>query len=890
MRKIFLITGLLAAFAALAQNPATVFTIPNKVINVPCGTNCTSINVSVPHIKQTTNYVITNPAYRPYAYTTPTGTELTEVYDDDTWSEKIQFPFAFSFCFFGINYPTVLVGSNASVTFDSTLAGEFNEWEILEPLPNTGQEPASIFGPLHDIDPTPDNNPIPTTRKIEWRVEGTAPKRRFIASYNNVALFDEDCNSMYGTHQIVLYENTGVIEVYIKDKPYCAAWNDGLAILGIQNKDRNMAVTAPGKNATVWGTNNMDSCFRFIPSGGAPMFKRAQLLVNNVVVATNTTDTSTTAPGVLNLNFPNVCPSADSTAYVVRVYYGSCSNPALETSFTDTVFVKKSTLNATVAKTDATCTTPGSITVTATGGTPPIQYSIDGGATYQSSNVFNNVAPGTYSVWTKETGICTITQSVTIGVTGSITVNAGIDTTICPGASFTRTAIGTATSYSWSPTTGVSNPAIAGPVFSPAVNTTYTVTATQGYCTAQDNFIVTIAPAPTVNAGPDATICAGRSFTPSVTGTATSYSWSPVTGVSNPAIMNPVLSPAATTTYIVTGTLGACTAQDNLVITVAPNPVVNAGPNATICAGGSITPAVTGTATSYSWSPATGVSNPAIMNPVLNPSATTTYIVTGTLGSCTAQDDIVITVAPNPVVNAGPDGTICAGASFTPTVTGTATSYSWAPTAGVGNTTSQNPTLSPLVTTTYTLTGTLGSCTAQDNVTVTVVQGAVANAGPDASILSGQTYQIPASGSAGTYLWTPATGLSSATVLQPAATPAVTTTYLLTVTTPQGCTASDDITITVVPYCIKPMEAFTPNGDGINDNWLITNGTCLKSAKAQVYNRLGAKVFESKDYRNDWQGTYNGKPLPDGTYYYVITYVLLNGKTEYLKGNVTILR
>jgi hypothetical protein len=105
-------------------------------------------------------------------------------------------------------------------------------------------------------------------------------------------------------------------------------------------------------------------------------------------------------------------------------------------------------------------------------------------------------------------------------------------------------------------------------------------------------------------------------------------------------------------------------------------------------------------------------------------------------------------------------------------------------------------------------------------------------------------------------LWTPSTGLSSATVLAPTASPATTTTYALVVTTPLGCTATDNVLITVVPYCIKPMEAFTPNGDGINDLWLITNGNCLSNAKAQVFNRYGNKVFESSDYKNSWDGTY----------------------------------
>ena len=118
----------LFAFAILnlsvfAQSPATVFTIPNRNILLPCGTGCTPISFSVPHIKQTNNYVITNPAYLPFAYTTPGGTTVTSVYNDDTWSQKIPFPFAFSFCFFGVNYPTLIMGSNSAISFDTTNPG-----------------------------------------------------------------------------------------------------------------------------------------------------------------------------------------------------------------------------------------------------------------------------------------------------------------------------------------------------------------------------------------------------------------------------------------------------------------------------------------------------------------------------------------------------------------------------------------------------------------------------------------------------------------------------------------------------------------------------------------------------------------------------------------------
>ncbi len=122
-------------------------------------------------------------------------------------------------------------------------------------------------------------------------MEGTAPKRRFIASYNDMPYFGSSCTAPRATHQMVLYEGTGVVEVYIKDKPFCTGWNSGLTILGMQDQTRTQAVAATGKNATVWGSAAMDSCFRFTPSGGVSKLKSAQLVVDGVVVAN--ADTST---------------------------------------------------------------------------------------------------------------------------------------------------------------------------------------------------------------------------------------------------------------------------------------------------------------------------------------------------------------------------------------------------------------------------------------------------------------------------------------------------------------------------------------------------------------------------------------------------------------------
>lgn len=737
MRKkligLLLMTTVLGAFA---QNPATTFTIPNRTILLPCGTSCTPISVQVPHIKQTNSYVATTPAYQPFAYAAAAGTVVSSIYVDDTWSQAITLPFPF--CFYGNSFSSLLMGSNSAITFDISRAGQGSGYSISSTsgaIPNTVYAPNMIFGPYHDIDPSL----FSANKKIEWRIEGTAPTRRFIASYNDIPYFGSSCTVPRATHQMVLYEATGIVEVYIQDKPVCTGWNGGNAILGMQDATRSQAITPAGRNASQWGTTAMNEAHRFIPSGGTSRFKSARLLVNGVPV--NTADTSTLSPGVLNLNFPNVCPTADSTAYVVQVTFGDCNNPSLDVSFTDTVFVKRTGPGISVAKTDPVCAANGTITVTAQGGTAPLQYSINGGTTWQSSNVFTGLSGGTYSVVVRDASNCrSSVQTITLAVSNTLAQSVA--------------------------TTGAN-------------------------CTTTGSIVVTASG-----------------------GANTTYEYSINGG----------------TTWQSSNTFAGLGGGTYTVVTRNPG----------------------------------------------TPCTTTTTVTIPFTNTLTAD----------PV-----NGTsICFGASFTPSVTSNATDYSWTPTNGVSNPSIAMPVFSPSVTTTYTLLARLGTCSTQRTITITIFPGATANAGPDATIIAGDVYAMQASGSAGTYLWTPSTALSNPALLNPNANPSVTTTYALRVTTTQGCVANDDMTLTVIPYCIKPMNAFTPNGDGINDRWLITNGNCLANAQVQVFNRYGAKVFEDKNYRNTWDGTYNGNPLPDGTYYYVITFRLINNKVENRTGNVTILR
>ena len=87
------------------------------------------------------------------------------------------------------------------------------------------------------------------------------------------------------------------------------------------------------------------------------------------------------------------------------------------------------------------------------------------------------------------------------------------------------------------------------------------------------------------------------------------------------------------------------------------------------------------------------------------------------------------------------------------------------------------------------------------------------------------------------------------------------------------------------------MDAFTPNGDGMNDQWLVTQGSaCTTRARVKVYNRYGSEMYSNDNYQNNWNGTYKGKAIADGTYYYFVEFTLIGGRTIIVKGDVTILR
>jgi len=317
-----------------------------------------------------------------------------------------------------------------------------------------------------------------------------------------------------------------------------------------------------------------------------------------------------------------------------------------------------------------------------------------------------------------------------------------------------------------------------------------------------------------------------------------------------------------------------------LTLTVNSTPSATASSNGPQCAGGTLQ--LTASAgTNYAWTGPNGFTSaeqsPAIDN--LTTAAAGEYTVVVTTGNCTATATTTVSVYAIPVASAGTGVTICAGDNTTLNASG-GTSYSWSPATGLSDANIADPVANPTDTTTYTVTVSNSSaCTATASVTVNVLQKPVANAGPDKEITQGQSVTLNGSvkGTAVTYYWTPNEYLSSDTVLNPVATPPADITYTLHVNSTAGCGGEATSVVFVRVYkSITIPNTFTPNGDGVNDTWNITALDTYANATTQVFDRYGSLVFNSIGYLKPWDGTWNNKQVPNGTYYYRID--LKNGK------------
>ena len=450
----------------------------------------------------------------------------------------------------------------------------------------------------------------------------------------------------------------------------------------------------------------------------------------------------------------SVKPNSTTTYKITATDTKGCSN-------TDDIIVIVNNVPTANAGADKTILKGASTNLTATGGGTYLW------STSQTASTItvNPTITTTYKVTVTSNG-CSATDAVVVTVL-NLTTNAGTNQTICIGQSVTLTATG-ADTYKWS-----TNATTATITVSPTLTTTYKVTGTKSGATATDDVVVYVNTLPTVNLGTDKSICKGDITSLSISGSF-SVIWS-----TNDTSKTISIKPNATTTYKITATdTKGCSNTDDIIVTVNNVPTANAGADKTILKGASTNLTATGGGT-YLWSTSQTASTITV-----NPTITTTYKVTVTSNGCSATDAVVVTVL-NLTTNAGTDQTICIGQTATLTATG-ADTYKWST-----NATTATITVSPTLTTTYKVTGTKSGATATDDVVVYVNPLPIVNIGTDKSICKGdvQVLNVDNSFSA---KWN--SGQITNTI---SVKPSITTSYSVTVTDNNGCTATDGINIIV---------------------------------------------------------------------------------------------
>lgn len=375
------------------------------------------------------------------------------------------------------------------------------------------------------------------------------------------------------------------------------------------------------------------------------------------------------------------------------------------------------------------------------------------------------------------------------------------------------------------------------------------------------------------------------------------FSWSPSVGLSNPNVADPLVNPVVTTTYEVKLDQNGCINFDTVQVRVVNFVSLQAMPDTVICLTDSLRLGAITNGLQFSWSPGGSMNDPTLLRPTVKPAGTTLYQLTSTIGNCSTTDDVLVTTVPYPSVNAGADTVVCFGISTQLQASIDASTFIWSPVNTLANAHTLSPIASPRNTTMYTLTVTDDKgCpkAVRDTVIVTVLPRMRAYAGNDTSVVVGQPVQLKAVGGVG-YQWSPSTSLSDPDIGDPVGIydgSFDSIRYKILVFNEEGCVDSAFKTIRIFrtdPRIFVP-NAFTPNGDGLNDVIKPIAAGIERIEYFHVFNRWGQMVFSTTTNGQGWDGKINGKVQGTEVFVWVVKATDYKGAVFFAKGTVTLIR
>jgi len=545
----------------------------------------------------------------------------------------------------------------------------------------------------------------------------------------------------------------------------------------------------------------------------------------------------------------------------------------------------------------ANCSSPdGSIAVTAVDGTAPYQYSIDG-VNYHSSGQFTGLIAGNYTVFVKDANNLVSSKLVIVPLS-CLTINASATSSTCGNAngSISIQSSGGAPPYTYS-LDGVNFQTSS--VFSNLTAGTYTVTVKDA-ANGTGTFPVTLSNIAgpgslSLNSTPKGCRGATGSITAAALGGTAPLQYSLNGGAYQTSA---TFSNLTAGSYQVTvKDANGCVNTSAVNVQLTNDLVVNAGNDITICEGDKTVLMGNSNASTFSWSPSVGLSNPGALQSDASPVVTTAYVLTATQGGCTRKDTVTVAVNKAPTATTAGDTTICFGTDLLLSGNGGLT-FVWSPANYLDNPSLQSPVFTPPSKGAYTYTlhvkDALG-CTSLNKAVsnVSVIEPRV-DAGRDTTIAANRPLQLTANDPSGvgfvSYVWSPSTWLSNANTKSPIATVDHDIAFTVKATTASGCIATDVISLKVYKGIdIFVPTAFTPNGDGKNDVLQAVPIGIKQFGSFSVFNRWGEMVFQTKDPGKGWNGKINGV-LQRGVFVWIAEGVDYLGNTIKRKGTTVVIQ
>jgi gliding motility-associated-like protein len=408
-------------------------------------------------------------------------------------------------------------------------------------------------------------------------------------------------------------------------------------------------------------------------------------------------------------------------------------------------------------------------------------------------------------------------------------------------------------------------------------------------CQTDTSLTVSIKAQPVITISPDTSICFGNSTPLTVSG-GISYKWTPSASLNNDTLASPTAQPLTTTTYTVLakGGAGCPDINKNVKVTIMPLPSIDAGFNKTLCAGDSVTLTATG-AVKYTWEYSPYISDTSLVSPRVYPPSTMYFKVFGTDGNgCTYYDSVQVesVIAPEPLIDGPPK--VCYGSTTTLTANG-GDSFLWST-----NETTQSISVEMYKNESFWVKSSLKGCPGGEDTIDIEVDNSVFDA--DFTLLKDTFYSgeliglINNSFGAINYLWNSNGKTYTDSLPNIAYRKEGEYTLTLTAQSATGCKDSASKQVIVVPDFIYFPNAFTPNGDYLNQLYQYFAPYELAQMEFKIYDRWGEVVFATQNQYQYWDGSFMGKPVADGVFVYTFFGHKPSGEIVTAKGTITLIR